>query len=235
MLNYKTLHFSFLLAGGLIAVTPPALATDAGDWLVRGRIINIKPDSRSDNVTSSTTGGSVANTSVEVDSAYTLDIDITYMATPNIGVELLLDLSSEHDINSEGSLLQTLAPGNIITTRVLPPALILQYHFMPNSMARPYVGLGFNYTYFFDEKVTSSLDSGLGGVSDVSLDSSFGWVAQIGVDYDMGNDWFLNADLKRMDISTTATFSNPSNLGNVSVDVDIDPWVIGIGIGKRFY
>lgn len=235
LLNYKTLHFSILLASGLTTFTPLALATDAGDWLIRGRLINIKPDSRSDNVTSSTTGGSVDNTSVEVDSAYTLDIDITYMITPNIGMELLLDLSSEHDINSEGSLLQTLAPGNIITTRVLPPALILQYHFMPNSMARPYLGVGFNYTYFFDEKTTGSLDSGLGGVSDVSLDSSFGWVAQIGVDYDMGNDWFLNADLKRMDISTTATFSNPSNLGDVSVDVDIDPWVIGIGIGKRFY
>jgi outer membrane protein len=235
LLDYKMLRFSILLASGLITFPLPALATDSGDWLIRGRFINIKPDSSSDNVTSTTTGGSVDDTSVEVDSAYTLDIDITYMITPNIGMELLLDLSSEHDINSEGSLLQILAPGNIITTRVLPPALILQYHFMPNSMARPYVGFGFNYTYFFDEKTTDSLDSGLGGVSDVSLDSSFGWVAQIGVDYDMGNDWFLNADLKRMDMNTTATFSNPTNLGDVSVDVNIDPWIIGIGIGKRFY
>jgi outer membrane protein len=57
---------------------------------------------------------------------------------------------------------------------------------------------------------------------------------QLGADYEMGNEWFLNADLKYMAIDTTATFSNPSNLGDVSVDVDINPWVIGLGVGKRF-
>jgi outer membrane protein len=232
--HYKKLSCAILVASSFSAGCFPAFAIETGDWLVRGRVINIKPESSSSDVTSSAAGGSVPNTSVSVDNAYTLDIDFTYMFTPNLGVELLLDLSSEHEVNSEGSLLQTLAPGNVITTRVLPPALILQYHFIPEGVIRPYAGAGFNYTYFFDEKATSSLNSGLGGVSGVSLDSSFGWVVQLGADYEMGNEWFLNADLKYMAIDTTATFSNPSNLGDVSVDVDINPWVIGLGVGKRF-
>ncbi|NJO17390.1 MAG: OmpW family protein [Thioploca sp.] len=232
-MDLNKLTFSILLASSLSIVSFSTLAIDTGDWLIRGRLINIDPDSSSSDVTSSKVDGVVPNTSVSVDNAYTLDIDITYMFTPNIGAELLLDLSSKHKAQSEGSQLQSLAPGDILEARVLPPALILQYHMLPQGPVRPYFGLGFNYTYFFDEEATGSLDKGLGGVSGVSLDSSFGWVAQLGVDYDMGNDWFLNADLKYMAIDTTATFDS-GNLGHVSVDVDINPWVMGIGIGKRF-
>lgn len=230
-IDFKKFTFPILFAGSFSMASFPVIALDTGNWLVRGRIINIDPDSSSDNVTAN--GETIPDTSVSVDDAYTLDIDITYMFSPYIGAELLLDLSSKHNASSEGSTLSSLAPGNIISTRVLPPALILQYHFIPDGIVRPYAGLGINYTYFFDEEATASLDKGLGGVSGVSLDSSFGWVTQLGADYEMGNDWFLNLDIKYMDINTTGTFHSNA-LGNVSVDVDINPWVMGLGIGKRF-
>jgi len=223
-----------IIAGCLLSssvISFSALALGQGNWIVRGRIIDIDPDSSSEDVVAN--GQTVPATGVTVDNAFTLDIDITYMFTPNWGAELLLDLSSKHDVSSEGSTLVSLAPGNIMSARVLPPALIMQYHPMPYNVMRPYVGLGVNYTYFFDEEATASLDKGLGGVGDVSLDSSFGWVAQIGADYELNNEWFLNIDLKYMAIDTTANFYSGA-LGNVSADVDINPWVIGVGIGKRF-
>jgi outer membrane protein len=220
-----------LMVGSLSATTVPVMAYQTGDLLVRGRLINISPDSSSKDVTSN--GTTVPNTSVEVGDAYSLDIDFTYMFSPNLGAELLLDTSSKHDVTAKGSTLASLAPGNIMSTRVLPPALILQYHPMPGALVSPYVGLGLNYTYFFDKKATDSLNKGLGGVTKPSLDGSFGWVAQFGADYNLGNEWFLNADVKYMAISTTAEF-NSGALGSVSVDVDINPWVIGFGVGKRF-
>jgi len=232
-MTLKKLALPILIAGCLGVAHTPAIALEAGDVLVRGRIIHVAPDSDSDNVISSATGGSVPDTNVEVDSATTLDIDITYMFTKNIGAELLLDIPAEHDINSEGSTLTSLAPGTIITTRVLPPALILQYHFIPDGMFRPYVGAGLNYTLFFDEEATDSLKNGLNGATDLDLDSSFGLALQAGFDYDLGNDWFVNADLKYIDMETTATF-NTGALGRVEVDVDINPWIIGVGIGRRF-
>jgi outer membrane protein len=70
-------------------------------------------------------------------------------------------------------------------------------------------------------------------VGDPKLDPSWGIVGQVGVDYDIGNNWFLNADLKYMKIKTTAKFTSGA-LGDVSTDVTIDPWVLGFGIGKRF-
>ncbi|EIJ43070.1 outer membrane protein W [Beggiatoa alba B18LD] len=233
-MNIKKQVLPLLIAGSLgMIASAPALAIDQGDILVRGRIINISPDADSGDVYSSAVGGNVAGTSVDVDDAWTLDIDFTYMLTKYVGVELLLDLSSQHNVSSKGETLNTLAPGDIIETRVLPPALILQYHLLPDGPVRPYAGFGFNYTYFFDEKVTSSLDNGLGGVSGLSLDSSFGWVAQLGVDYDINENVFLNADVKYMDISTTAEFDSGA-LGHVSTDVDINPWVIGFGVGTKF-
>ena len=225
-IELKQFTFPILLATSLSVASFPAM----GEWLVRGRILNISPDSNSDDAIAN--GNTIPNSSVSVDNGYSLDLDITYMFNPNIGVELLLDLSSRHDISSEGATFRSLAPNKIMSTRVLPPALILQYHFVPDSIMRPYAGLGVNYAYFFDEEATASLH-GLGGVSDISLDSSVGWVAQFGVDYEIGNDWFLNADFKYMDMETTANFHS-GKMGNVSVDVDINPWIVGIGIGKRF-
>jgi len=234
--NLKKLSLPLLIAGCLGASFPVA-ALDAGDWLVRGRIININPDADSTDVKAGALGGaSVPGTKVDVEDAWTLDIDITYMFTKNWGAELLLDISSKHDVTAKGETLKGLASGTIIETRVLPPALILQYHFSPDAQIRPYVGLGANFTYFFSEDATSSLNNGLNGgndISDVELDSSFGLVGQVGMDYDLGNDMFLNLDMKYMQIDTTATFTSAA-LGRVEADVDINPWVFGIGIGKRF-
>jgi len=223
-----------LLAVCLSLSSTAIFALDAGNWLIRGRAISIRPAASSQDIFSDKIGGTVANTELDVDDSWSLDIDFTYMLTKNWGAELLLDTSSKHDIVGKGS---TLAPlGTIAETRVLPPALILQYHFLPNQKVRPYAGLGFNYTYFFDEKSTTSLDNAFNGgntISNMKLDSSFGLVGQVGMDYDLGNNLFFNMDVKYMRIGTTATFSSQA-LGNVNTDVDINPWVFGIGIGKRF-
>lgn len=230
-MRMKRSTLPILLMGSLNILSLPTQAYDTGDLLVRGRLLNISPDSSSSDVNAN--GKTVADTSVEVGSAYSLDLDFTYMLSPNLGAELLLDTSSQHKISSKGNALVSLAPGDILSTQVLPPALILQYHLSPDAELSPYLGLGLNYTYFFGEEVTDSMNRGLQGVSGVKLDASFGWVAQFGADYDVGNDWFFNADVKYMDIGTEASFTSGA-LGNVDLDVDINPWVLGIGIGRRF-
>lgn len=112
----------------------------------------------------------------------------------------------------------------------MPPTLTLQYHFLPQSSFRPYAGVGLNYTIFYNEEVAGALSAP--GAS-VNIRPSFGWAAQIGMDFDLDGGWFGNVDVKYIDIDTTAEFSNTS-VGNVAVDVDIDPTVFGIGIGRRF-
>ena len=227
--KYLARFLPFSSAIILLLAGPVANAYEKGDWLVRGRVINVNPDDSSSAVT--VNGAKVPGSGVSVDDDWTLELDFTYMLHRNWGVELILGYS-QHDISAKGALSGL---GKVIDTKVLPPTLTLQYHFMPDGKFRPYVGAGVNYTYFFDEDVTGGLK---GPGAKVELDDSWGLAAQIGADYSINEDWFLNVDVKYIDMSTTAKFKGLSSSvgapGTAKVDVDVNPWVFGIGIGRRF-
>ena len=195
------------LASGLM--TGIAEAYQAGDWLVRAGIWGIYP--KSDNLNLG------PNADINVDDGYSLGFNITYMATPNIGIELLGAWPFSHDISLSGV-------GTIGDTKQLPPTISVQYHFLPDSNFRPYVGLGLNYTFFFDESTEGALSG-----SDLKLDDSWGLAAQVGMDFDVAPNWFLNVDVRYIDIDTKA------KLDGVSIGtVEIDPWVVGFNVGTRF-
>jgi len=203
----------------------PALAYEAGDWVVRGRIINL--NTNEDTSTIRVGGASVAGSGVTVTNDTVPELDITYMWTANWGTELILG-TTQNTVDGSG----TLSPlGGIIDAKVLPPTLTLQYHFRPRATIRPYAGIGINYTTFYDEKVTGGLKA---PGSKVKMDDSWGLAAQIGVDIDINKDWFINFDVKYIDIETTARFKNTAVGSRASVDVDLKPIVFGIGIGTTF-
>jgi outer membrane protein len=198
-----------------------AAAYEAGDLLVRGRVIVVDPHEDSGKVKDRTTGSAIPGSGVGLDSDVTPELDFTYMLTPNWGMELIL-ASSKHNVEGTGSLA---GAGKLFDVRTLPPTLTLQYHFNTNGTIRPYVGAGLNYTTFFNEDGTS-------GIKDVHLKDSWGLAANVGVDYAINKDWFVNADVKYIDMDTTATLK--AGGAPLKVKVDIDPWVYGIGIGRRF-
>lgn len=204
------------------ALVSPAHA-EAGDWLVRLRGIYVAPQDDSGGVLPAVPTGSVT-----VDDAIVPELDFTYFFTNNIGAELIL-ATSPHDIGGAGALS---ALGEIADTMALPPTLTLQYHFAPNAKMRPYVGAGINWTVFYSEDPSTSLNTALGGATDVSLDDSFGWAVQAGVDFDITERVFLNLDVKYVDIDTTATLDTGGVFNNV--DVEIDPLIFGVGLGMRF-
>lgn len=82
-------------------------------------------------------------------------------------------------------------------------------------------------------RFTSFFDSlGLAG-GDVELEDSWGLALQAGADYNISGNWWLNASVRWIDISTTAevTFDGGTE---VSSDVDIDPFVYSIKIAYAF-
>ncbi|MFO7857552.1 MAG: OmpW family outer membrane protein, partial [Ectothiorhodospiraceae bacterium] len=115
-------------------------------------------------------------------------------------------------------------------TKHLPPTLSVQYHFDTDTAFRPYVGVGINYTLFSDEEVDS--DAAALGVTDIDIEDSMGWAAQVGVDYELGNRWLVNADLRYIDLEAESQVKTAT--GSTDVDVDIDPWVATIAVGYRF-
>jgi outer membrane protein len=197
------------LAAGLLAGT--AQAYEAGNWLFRIGAYGVFPES--DNL--SNVLGTGAN--LNVDDGYSLGFNFTYMVDPNIGIELLLALPFQHDIQLSGA-------GTVAHTDQLPPTLSVQYHFTPESSVRPYVGIGLNYTNFFNEETEGALEG-----TSLKLDDSWGVAGQLGIDIDVAPNWFVNADLRYIDISSDAKL-NGVGIGTV----DINPWVIGLTIGTRF-
>ena len=208
------------------------VSAEQGDWLVRARGIVIHPDDDSGLISLGVSP--VADTGVNVDTNVVPELDVTYMFHRNWGIEIIAG-TSIHTVNAEGSGLAGAGVTDgfdLFDTWVLPPTVTLQYHFLPGNSIRPYVGAGANYTKFFAANATSSLEKTLGGPVGVNLDSSWGWALQGGVDIDIKDNWFINLDLKYIDMSTTAYLKTP--VGNLSVDVDVDPFVFGAGIGYRF-
>jgi len=209
-----------------------AQAHEAGDIIVRAGIVNVDPSGDSDAIVLPTEPATVLPGGVDVDDDTQLSIIGTFMVTDVWGVELLAATPFEHDISQPDLGIDA------GSTKHLPPTLSLQYYPRGGQAGwQPYVGIGVNYTYFFDEEVDPALGDALGAVLGASsarldLDDSWGLAGQAGVDIPLNDNWMLNAGVWYIDIGTTADVV--TDVGTVSFDVDIDPWVYNIGIAYKF-
>lgn len=184
-------------------------------WQVRARFISVIP---SESATIEAIGGDVS-----ISTAYVPELDFTYFFTKNWAAELIL-ATTNHDVEAINT-----AAGNIDLGDVwlLPPTITVQYHY-PMGDFKPYVGAGLNYTIFYgaDEGPIAN---------DVDYDNSIGFAFQVGFDYALNDTWFLNLDVKKILLQTDATVNATTALGaTVGADVDINPLIIGFGIGMKF-
>lgn len=201
---------SAISATAVVVPAGEAAAEEAAStWMLRGRVIGVIPDE--DSSITPNIG------KVDADSAVVPELDITYFFTPNIAAELIA-ATSNHDMEVDLAGGGTLDLGDVW---VLPPTLLVQYHFMPEGEIRPYAGIGINYTHLYgaDDTATTSVD----------YDGGWGWALQAGVDVPIGGQWFWNLDVKKIWVNVDATVN-----GTTKADVDLDPWVIGTGLGYRF-
>ena len=220
-----------LLSLTILAFSSASYSHSKGDWLVRVGTATVEPDDSSTTISTQATGA-LAGTEAGVNSDTQLGLNIVYMLSDNIGLELLAASPFKHDISEKGLDQYGFDTKNLGSTKHLPPTFSVQYYFCESSsVLRPYVGLGINYTVFFDESSSSQAESVL-GASDLELDDSIGLAAQAGVDWQINKEWFVNVSVWRMDIDTDASFS--SALGEVTVEVEIDPWAYMVAVGYRF-
>ncbi|BDX05070.1 OmpW/AlkL family protein [Planctobacterium marinum] len=209
------------MAAALTLLPLSTIAAEAGDWLVRGGITSVNPDDSSSNVF---VAGADLGVGVSVDNNAQLGLNLAYFFNKNWAVEVLAATPFSHDIDLD-------TVGALGETKHLPPTVSALYYFdMGDSNVHPYVGLGVNYTVFFDEGFTAANETA--GFSDLDLDDSFGFSTQVGVDVDINEQWFFNASVRWIDIDTEATFKLGADTGKV--DVDIDPYVYTLSLGYRF-
>lgn len=202
-MNVKIIGLGFAGAA-MLAASPMATAHEAGDMLLRFGVGVVAPKSNNSEI-------------VSVDDGTSATITFTYFYTDNWAVDVLASWPFKHDI--------TLLDGTKVgSTKHLPPTVSLQYYFNTDGLFQPYLGLGINYTNLFSERTTGPLEG-----SNLSLDDSWGLAGQVGVDFMINEKWFLNADVRYIDIESEAT------LDGISIgDVDISPMVYSLQAGFRF-
>ena len=198
---------TFIEAAAL-SITPAPVAAPAvapwSRWIVGARVVNVYP-----NVSSSLSGFDVKN-------QWTGELDSTYFFTPNVAVEGSITWAKQ-DVTFNGT--------GVGALKMMPLTFTAQYHFTDLGAWKPYIGGGFNYTYFYET------DLGNNAGASANRDS-WGGALQAGVDYQIQRNWYVNFDVKYLWINNDVRLNN-FNTGNSS-SLDTNPWLFGIGVRYRF-
>ena len=196
-----------LAAASLLAAPTLAHAAcfaESNPWTVRIGVHDIDPTGGSSN----TAAGDIT---VKSKIGPTLNLD--YRICHNITIDVLGALPFTQGIKLNGN--------NVGTTRHLPPTLTVQYHPLPDATFDPFIGIGVNRTFFFNE----SLSNG----PNLQLSNTWGFAAQGGVDWKFAPAWVAGVDLRYIQIEPDASVG-----GTPIGKVKIDPLAYGVNLGYRF-
>lgn len=218
-MNFKKLIATAAVGCGIIAgASTVAVAGDNnGDFMVRvgGSVVTF--DAGADVFAA---GVPIAGADADVSTRFIPSLTLSYFFTKNIAAELFCCFA-KLDVEGKG----VLAGVDLGDTWVFPPVVTLQYHFDPMGGFKPYVGAGVQYIKFFSEGNAT----GLGGAK-LQLDDAWGFALQAGVDVELGQGWYLNADVKKIWLDTEASWQGTA----ITADVDVDPLIISANLGYRF-
>jgi outer membrane protein len=209
--------------GGSYKDAPTYVAEYGPGWMIRGRILGVIPNEDTSNWRLDGTNIDALGPDAAIDNSIVPELDFTYFFNNNIAVEVIAGVTP-HDITGKGLLAGT----KVGDVWLLPPTVLLQYHFNLGNGIKPYLGAGLNYTVFFNE------DAGSADYSNLKIDNAFGFAAQAGVDFHLEGNWFLNVDVKKIWLDTELSVGSSSYAGTVKTDVDVDPLIVGVGLGYRF-
>ncbi|MDP3067298.1 MAG: OmpW family outer membrane protein, partial [Methylocystis sp.] len=197
--------------------------------------------------------GVIAGASTNTSSAIIPMLDVAYYLTKNWAIEAICCVAPHH-IQGTGTITSDFA-----RAWLFPPSIMAQYHFTNIGAFQPYLGVGVNFTTFWNTRVNNDTwsipfapGSPLAGAQGVlatfqyaTVAPSWGPVGQIGFDYMLNDHWGLNVDFKYIGLhpmvhSTVVSFAPVAGAGlsaiyiPVKVSLPINPVVISAGLTYRF-
>lgn len=190
-------------AGGLHAQS----VDETGRWMLRPAASVILFDLDSDGL------------NLDADDDVNVTADITYFPTSHVGVNALVGFTSPG--------LDGIPPGEVSrrplgSVKALPPTITVEYHPLRTGAVRPYVGVGGNFTYFYDE--TGTLEA-----VDTEIDPGLGIAGRAGVRVRATDRLGLSADFRGVNI-----LNDPEVTTAVGDDeLDLNFAVVSVGISLR--
>lgn len=198
-----------ILMASLVAAMPAATLADTVDmpWRIHVGAHVVDPSSGT---------GKLAGLHASVDSSTRPTISIEYMLDDAWSIEALAAVPFRHNVSLDGQ--------KAVTAKQLPPVLGMNYHFLAGKVVSPFVGVGINYTHFYDARGKGALDG-----TSVDLKDSWGIAWHAGVDIALDARWMFTADVRYIDIDSRVK-AGGAHVGTAN----IDPWVYGVSVGYRF-
>lgn len=166
------------------------------------------------------------------------NVETLYLAyvrrlSPHFGVELTLGYPPLQKTEGKGPATLGSVPydGQVIATaRWLAPTLLVEYTFLPeNSTLRPYIGVGVNYTTFYDRNSTAQGNAASGGPTKLSLTSSVGPAATAGLAYHISGNWNFYASYSVSQVKTDLTADTVGVIRKTRISFGPQALVLSVG------
>jgi outer membrane protein len=214
----RRIHVLLSMAIGLAFAAGSATAQTA-DWRFGGRALWVN---------AATTSQVLESTGISLDlrSGPGAEIDATLMFSDRFAAEFSIAGSAHRLDLADGD-------GNCTDCGLVwlvPLTVIGQYHYPVYGPWDPYVGLGVTWIAPFRSGSCDLADAGLEGLD---LEGEPAFEVQLGVNYQMDNRWYANIDLRYSGASIDAR-ATTEDRDVPPVTLDINPFVIGIGVGCKF-
>jgi outer membrane protein len=196
-------RIALLATAVYVAGAAAARADDAPDNSLRAGLYAVFYHATADDIS-----GPYVPAGVNIDAVDVATLYVAYVRTlsPHFDVELALGYPPITKTVGKGPATLGSVPYNgqvISTARWLAPTALLEYVFLDrNSNLRPFIGVGVNYTSFYDRDSTAQGNAASGGPTRLSLTSSVGPAATMGLAYNYTNNWKFYASYSASEVKT---------------------------------
>ncbi|MBR8127478.1 OmpW/AlkL family protein [Burkholderia ambifaria] len=248
---------SIALAISMCGLAGTAYAQEAGSVVVTGGTawIDMRQSSSQELKSSSQFGTFTSpGTGAEIHNTFTGELLVTYFATEHIAIESAVGFPPKLNFFSQG-VATPLGPQGpampvgdlkpLVTARVWAPTLFVKYYFgKKDSVWRPFLGVGVNYTWFSSVQVHPAFSGALsqfagpGGRVDASASSSWNPAFTAGVTYRLNGRWSVLGSITYIPLKTTGKFDAVSANGTTVLSnttrITANPIIGFVGISYRF-
>jgi outer membrane protein len=174
-------------------------------------------------------GAAVPGAKVELNTNYTLGVDVGYDLSDRWTMHLGLGIPPKAKLTAAGSLDALVPPlsGKLGQVRYGPILLSPVFKFNPGGRFDPYLGAGVTYVHVF-----STAD---GDVANLNIHDAWGAFLQAGFSVALKDRWSYFLDVRKLFLNTSVSGTLPALGGPpVALHIDLDPLIVHTGIEYRF-
>jgi len=226
----KTLSSSLAMCIAMSSLLTPARADDVPGNSLRFGLYSIFYHATADDIS-----GPYVPPGVNLDANNVETVYLAYVRrfSPNLDVELALGYPPLTKTVGKGPASVGSAPyaGQVISTaRWIAPTLLFKYTFLPeDAKLRPYIGVGVNYTTFYDRDSTAQGNAASGGPTKLSLTASVGPAGTIGLAYHIVDHWNFYTSYSISQVKTNLTADTAGVIRTTRISFGPQALVMAVG------